>query len=218
MTQPRMNLYGFPHKGLRNAISQFSLAAGSANFSDPGSLGALTEIAAEVFMLLELHAHSEESVVLPALEAKVPGSTADNIAEHVQLENEIDALVKQFEGIARNPKPGADARFYANLANFHSRYLAHMAMEEDKMNELIWANFTDEELMVLHGQVMAALRPEQVLIWFKYIVPALNQFERTVIMGGLKANAPAPFFESALAMLSGVMSADEHHALASALQ
>lgn len=218
MSQPRMNIYGFPHKGLRNAISQLSQSAGNTTCSDADSLGKLKEIGNEVFILLELHAHSEETVVLPALEKKVPGSTTDNIEEHKQLEKEIEKLKEQLNSISADSPPDATASFYTHVANFHSNYLSHMAMEESKMNQLIWANFTDADLMGQHGQIMSTLKPEQIMMWFKYIVPALNHFERTIIMGGFKANAPAPFVESVFTMLSGLLEKDEYSNLETALK
>jgi hypothetical protein len=217
MNQPRMNLYGFPHKGLRNAISQLSQSAGNTNCADSVSLSALKTLANEVFTLLELHAHSEETVVLPALESKVAGSTAENLAEHAQLEKEIEVMQQTLNAITTESNPGMASNFYTLVSNFHSRYLAHMAMEESKMNALIWENFTDTDLMAQHGQIMSALTPEQIMMWFKYIVPALNPFERTIIMGGFKANAPKPFFDSVLDMLSGLMQKNELHQLSTAL-
>lgn len=217
MSQPRMNLYGFPHKGLRNAISQLSLAAGNTNCSDMQSLDKLKGLAQDVFTILELHAHSEESVLLAALEAKVAGSTKANIEEHEELEREIEDLKEQLNLISIDSPPDLASGFYASVANFHSRYLAHMAMEETKMNQLIWPNFTDEELMGLHGKIMSTLTPDQIMTWFKYIVPALNPFERTIIMSGFKANAPAPFFDSVMDMLSGLMKKDQHQNMVSAL-
>ena len=196
MSQPRMNLYAFPHKGLRSAISQLSLTAGNTNCSEQDSLNTLNTLTEEVFTLLELHAHSEETVVLQALETKVPDSTAENLAEHAQLEKEIDLMKQELSAITIDSPPHLLSNFYEAVSNFHSKYLAHMAMEESKMNTLIWANFTDAELMEQHGQIMSTLTPEQIMMWFKYIVPALNHFERTIIMGGFKVNAPAPFFDS----------------------
>ena len=217
MNQPRMNLYGFPHKGLRNAIAQLSQSAGNTDCSDQASLKALKVLADEVFTLLALHAHSEESVVLPALESKVPGSTAENLAEHEQLEKDIEVMQQTINAIMTDSAPDMASNFYTLVSNFHSKYLAHMAMEESKMNALIWENFTDADLMEQHGQIMSTLTPEQIMMWFKYIVPALNPFERTIIMGGFKANAPQPFFDSVLDMLSGLMKKKEHQQLSVAL-
>ena len=217
MTQPRMNLYAFPHKGIRNVVSQLSLCAGNTDCSDQHSLSSLKTLADEVFTLLGLHAHSEETVVLPALEIRVPGSTEENITEHEQLESEIDSMKKELDAISCDSPPNVLSDFYSSISNFQSKYLAHMAMEESKMNQLIWKNFTDEELMGLHGKIMSTFTPEQIMMWFKYIVPALNPFERTIIMGGFKANAPTPFFDSVLDMLSGLMQKNEHEQLNIAL-
>jgi len=217
VNQPRMNLYGFPHKGLRNGISQVSMAAGTANASDPASLESLKALADELFTLLEEHAHSEESVVLPALEAKLAGSTEDNLAEHERLEAQIASLKEMLNAIEPGSHPGVLAGFYGAFSNFHAEYLTHMAMEEGKMLPLIWDNFSDEELMGQHGRIMASFTPKQILLWFKYIIPALNPMERGIIMGGFKANAPAPFFDSVMAMLSGQMPGGEYQAMATAL-
>lgn len=217
MNTPRMNLYAFPHKGLRNVISQLSLTAGNTNCSDQDSLNTLKSLAEEVFTLLKLHAHSEETFVLPALEAKVPGSSEENIAEHAQLEKEIEVMKQALKTITRDSPPHLVSNFYVAVSNFHSNYLTHMAMEENKMNALIWKNFTDDELMEQHGKIMSSLTPEQIMMWFKYIIPALNHFERMIIMGGFKANAPTPFFDTVLDMLSGLIKQNEYQQLSTAL-
>ena len=210
MSQPRMNIYGFPHKGLRIALSALSRVAGNTDYANVQSLDNLKTLSAEIITLLDLHLHSEEDVVLPALEAKVPGSTNENIEEHEQLEQDVKAFDEQLKTIAIDSPPDSGAKFYESVSSFHSNYLAHMAMEERDMNPLIWDNFTDEELMGWHGQIMSTLSPEQIMMWFKYIVPALNPFERSMIMGGFKANAPADFFNDVLNMLKSRMSASEH--------
>lgn len=210
MNQPRMNIYGFPHKGLRLALSKLSLLSGSTDYSDEDSLSMLKELTSEIVDLLHLHVHSEESVVLPALEEKVSGSTATNLEEHKTLENEISEFVKQLESITVGSNPVSGAKFYESIFNFYSNYINHMAMEEKDVNCLIWENCTDEEIMSWHEKIMSTLTPNQISTWLKYIVPALNPFERTIIMSGFKANAPAEFFDSIVGMLKEYMTEMEH--------
>ncbi len=217
MSQPRVNLYAFPHKGIRSALSQLSMLSGNTDYSDAESLEKLKTLTTEIVTILDLHVHSEEDVVLPPLEKKVPGSTAENVKEHEQIEKEIQAFDKQLKNITVNSSPDLGTKFYEAIYNFHSKYIPHMAMEEIKINPLFWANFTDEELMAMHGQVMSTLTPDQIMLWFKYIVPALNPFERTMIMGGFKANAPAEFFDKVLHMLKEYMSENELLKLETAL-
>jgi len=201
MTSTRLNLFTFPHKGLRNAIAQLSRLTGQVECTDTQQLEALNSLADEVFLLLDLHANSEESVVLRALENKQPGSTTHNLSEHRDVEQQLGNLKKQLHILNQQPVLSHSQMFYSMINNFHSAYLAHMEMEESDINELLWKNFTDKELMQLHHDVMSSLTPEQVSVWFKYIVPALNQSERLAIMNGLKEAAPEPFFHSVLMML-----------------
>ena len=186
------------------------MLSGNTDYSNAESLEKLKILSVELITLLDLHLHSEEDVVLPALEAKMPGSTSENVEEHEQLKKEVQAFDKQLTNITVNSAPNSGAKFYEAVYNFHSKYIAHMAMEESDINPLIWANFTDEEIMAWHGQVMSTLTPDQIMLWFKYIVPALNPFERSMIMGGFKENAPAEFFDKLLNMLKEYMSENEH--------
>ena len=93
------------------------------------------------------------------------------------------------------------------LNGFHAKYLDHMAMEESKMNPLIWKHFADEELMGIHGKIMATLAPEQIVLWFKYIVPALNPMERNIILSGFKTNAQKEFVDQVLKVIREEMPA-----------
>ena len=210
MNQPRMNIYGFPHKGIRILLSQLSKLSGNTDYSNAMALEKLKSSTTELVAILNLHLNSEEDVVLPALEAKVPGNTSENIEEHMQLERDVQAFDNQLKDISVDSTPNLGANFYMAITDFHSKYLAHMAMEERDINPLIWANFTDEEIIGWHGQVMSTLTPDQIMMWFKYIVPALNPFERSIIMGGFKENAPSELFDSVLNNLKEYMSENEH--------
>ena len=210
MNQPRVNIYGFPHKALRSALSQLSLLAGKTNYSDATSLQALKDQNQVSMTLLDTHLHSEEEFLLPALEAKVKGSVQENMEEHVMLVKLEESFNALLESITVDATPDKGAAYYAAISNFHSKYLAHMEMEEQEMNPLIWANFTDEELLGIHGQIMASLSPEHSMLWFKYIVPSLNPTERSVILGGLKANAPQPAFNAVIHMLKSELTEQEH--------
>ena len=58
--KPRVNIYGFPHKGIRYGLGQLSFKVGSLIFDDSEALKACKEIAGDLSELLDLHLHSEE--------------------------------------------------------------------------------------------------------------------------------------------------------------
>ena len=172
---------------------------------------------AELVLLLNLHRHSEEEDVLPALEAKLSGSTQDNVEEHEALEKTVEQISDFVGRLTVEASPVEGVEFSSMLNGFHAKYLDHMAMEESKMNPLIWKHFTDEELMGMHGAIMAKLAPDQIVLWFKYIVPALNPMERNIILSGLKANAPEEFFDQVLSVIREEMPTGSFDAMAAAL-
>ncbi len=206
----RANIYGFPHKGIRNGLSQLLLLAGKTDYTKSDSVNKLNDLTKEVLEILDLHLHSEEDVILPAVEAKVPGSAHENIEEHKALEKEVDDIAAQINTIKANPNPAFGIAFFNAINGFMSRYLLHMQMEENEINTIIWKTFTDEEIMAWHGQVMSTLKPDQITLWFKYIVPALNPMEQSIILGGFKMNAPPEFYQTVMDMLKNYLTIHEY--------
>lgn len=88
-----------------------------------------------------------------------------------------------------------------SLCAFLSDYLTHMAEEERDMNAVIWEHFDDSEIMSWHAQSMEKLTPDQKMLWFRFIVPALNRFERQIVMGGVRASVPDAVYQGILGML-----------------
>ena len=102
MSQPRVDIYNFPHKGIRNLISQVSFLAGNTDYSNQHALDELKKKAAELILILNLHLHSEEEHLLPALEAKLPGSTRENVEEHELLEKTVDQIRDSLRKLAES--------------------------------------------------------------------------------------------------------------------
>lgn len=217
MNQPRMNIFAFAHKGLRLALSKLTVLAGKTDYANEVSLEAVKNLTAEILELLHLHAEAEDTVVLPALDERVPGSTDQIVADHKELESSIAVFSAQLDAITPASPPGQGAGFYVALFHFYANYLIHMSMEETEVNPLIWDNFTDEEIMTWQGKITSGLTAEQVVKFYKYMVPALNPQERVMLLSGFKANAPEALFDSIMTMLELNMLDQEYAQLKSSL-
>lgn len=209
MTAPRMNIYGFPHKGLRNALGQWQFNASKLDITSEKDVSAFKELSDAVCLLLDLHQKAEDQVMLPVIEARIAGSTTHNADEHDRLH----AMVEQIQSDAAALKAGSPSHqgdsIRVQIDAFIAHYLMHMAEEETQMNEVIWAHFDDSEIMTWQAAIMGKLSPEQKMLWFKYIIPALNPFERQILLGGIRSTAPAEAVDAILSMLEGVMPAHE---------
>lgn len=207
---PRVSLITTPHKGIRNFLSQLSLQAGSIDYANREAVIELKQRFEEIGLLLEEHAASENNFILPALEARVPGSTAHDAEDHEELHQLQDSLLAQLNhildaGISDQETRQLGYAFYQGLSRLQAGHLEHMLEEETGTQVLMWQHFTDEEMLQIHGQVIRSIAPPVMLTWMKYILPAQAPEERLQLLGGLQANAPEPFFRQVLEVARAVL-------------
>lgn len=205
----RVNIYGFPHKGLKNGLTQLLVSAGKADVTSQSDVIRLKESVRELVMLLNLHQEAEDSVVIPAIKAKAPGSTDHNEFEHQRLHAQVVAIDTMASELEVGDTALGVSRIFDAVGQFLSDYLAHMADEEGEMNAIIWQHFSDQEILEWQGQIMGKLSPEEKMAWFKYIVPALNPMERQIMLGGVKEAVPIEAYRAIIQMLEDHMSDDE---------
>jgi hypothetical protein len=205
----RLNSYAFPHKALRYLLAKVSKAAGNADPAYPESIQVLKSLFNELFYILEEHAKIEDEWVLPELEKRMPGSTQENHEEHERLDRKVESLAQMVSELNEYCLIDDFNRFYLSFSAFHSEYLQHMLLEEEDVLEKIWMNFTEEELMTQHHEILDSFTPEKMLKMFKYIIPSLNYSERSMAMSGLKMNASEEFFQEVLQVVRKEMEQNE---------
>ena len=196
--EQRVNIYGFPHKGIRNGLGQLSFEVGSLILNDPEALKVCKEIADDLSELLDLHLNAEEDFVSPPLEAKVPGCTQHNHEDHIEmqrLEHEMKVAILTLVDLPNEMHLNIA---YDKINHFIKEYFRHMSEEETEMNKVIWEHFADEEILVWQGQILSKLTPAQFFKWFKYIIPSLTQLEQSIMLGGFKQNAPAEAYNGTI--------------------
>jgi len=194
----RVKLFEAAHKGLRNALSQFSFLLGKCDFNNSVDIAKLHSLGKDVFMMLSTHANDENSVILTALEEKIPGSSKHDMEDHERLEQEQDAIEKLLDDIKELNAKGAEAsgsgaELYIKFSKFHGDYLLHTVEEETETQRMLWENFTDQELHVMRGKIIGRFTPEAFEKWQSYIMPAITQSDLLMMLGGMKANAPEQF-------------------------
>jgi hypothetical protein len=199
--KPRVNIYGFPHKGIRYGLGQLSFKVGSLIFDDKQDLKICKQIADDLSELLNLHLHSEEDFVLKPLEARAPGSTQHNHDDHMEMERLEHDMNEAIQNLLNAPDQMLMNIAYSKINNFIKEYFRHMSEEETDINKVLWEHFTDEEILGMQGQILAKLTPDQFFKWFKYIIPSLSQFEQSLMLGGFKQNAPTEAYTGTIKKL-----------------
>jgi hypothetical protein len=214
----RLSLALFPHKGIRNIFSMVLVSAGSIDYSNKEKVSGLFDTCTFFFELLETHSKDENTFMLSELEKKVPGSSAHDMAEHEEIEAEQLKLEKMLDEIYSMSQAGENPdalgfKFYFELSRFQSLYFMHMIGEETETQNLLWENFTDDELISMRARIISKMEPDFLLTWTKYLIPALTPSERNQILGGMKANAPAEFFEKIMSVAEKNLPTEDYKTL-----
>ena len=216
--EQRIKSFDTPHKGIRNGLGQLILLTGKTDYSSLAEIEKLFQLANEIFTLLTVHAHDENDVTLSELEKKVPGSSNHDMEDHERIESQQSLLENLLNDILADARNGKDpalkgAEFYTALCNFTSMYFSHMSGEESETQELIWKNFTDEEIIGHRNMIISGLKPDVLLLWIKYIVPAQNPKERIGFLKGMKMNSPDDFFSSVVSVVKDNLTDEEFQSL-----
>lgn len=209
--------FATPHKGLRNALGQFSLRLGYTDFSNSEQLAALKQLGGELFLLLNDHVHTENEYTLKHLEERIPGAGEHDLADHERLESVQEELQRRLENCDGTETPVFAHTFYLDFSQFHSAYLGHIFEEETVTELLLQQHFSDKELIAHRNAIMQRLEFPVLLLWLKYVIPAQQEADNIGMLSGLKANAPREAFDTVVETIRAELPAARFERLLAAL-
>lgn len=212
----RLNLYEGIHKALRLMLSDTLTRVGH---TDPTDAAQVRESLNRVHALVKMfagHIEHENRFMHPALERAQPGTSARIAAEHGAHEDHLEGL-SDLALVADLCPPSDRAvawnRLYHALALFMADNLEHMHYEETEHNAVLWAHYTDAELMALHDELVASIAPDEMMEVMFWMLPALNATERALMLGDMRQKAPAPAFKAVMDLARARLSANDWAAL-----
>ncbi|WP_457424054.1 hemerythrin domain-containing protein [Roseateles sp. P5_E7] len=199
---PRLDLYAHIHKALRLFMSDTLQQLSRIDIDDPLDLAASL---AQLDALLDAarhHIDKENQFVHPAIEARRAGASAAIEAEHEEHLDSIGALRAESAALRAMPSAGAAQRLYRRFAAFVAHNFEHMAVEESRHNQALWAAYSDAELFDIHGRIMASIAPREMSETLRWMIPALNPAERAMVVASMPPAVQAPVLASARALLN----------------
>jgi len=219
-TAPRHDLYARVHKGLRVFMGDTLAAVGRM---DPADADDAAAALGQLRLLLELcqsHLEHENRFLHTAMEARRPGSAARTDEDHVGHEEAIDELTAEIGAVERATgaaRTAAAHRLYLRLATFVAENLAHMHVEETANNAVLWACYTDDELLAIEHALVAAIPPQKMGAFLRWMLPSMSHAERVAMLSGMRQGAPAEAFAGVLGLTRAYVPARDWAKLAAAL-
>ena len=217
---PRFDMYTGIHKAMRALMADTLLAVGRMDPDDEADVTAAAERVLQLLGLCGAHLAHENAFVHAAIEARAPGAS-DRIAhehdEHQQHIAELAQQVAQLQMAAPGQRHAAALALYRALALFTADNFRHMQVEETAHNAVLWARYTDAELLAIHDALVASIPPQEMMTLARWLVPFMNPLERFHLLADMRAKAPLQVFEAVLDVVRPHLRTPEWAKLARAL-
>jgi hypothetical protein len=186
---PRDDLFTHIHKALRLALFELTAQAGRTDWGDPADVEALEATWRPIHALLEAHTSHEDRHILRILDGHDPSVTAAAGEQHRDLDDLLDHLAARFDDVLAAPDPADGLDLYRDLARFVAAYLPHLHDEETRIMPAIWEACSDDEIADVRAAFMADTAPDVMETSMRYLLAALDQPTRTLLLA--RAAAPA---------------------------
>lgn len=209
------DLYRDVHKAIRAELFAVVGEAGRIDPSDDCGVAALAGQVQQTVQFLLEHAEHEDGSILPALELHAPAIAARVTDDHHLLDARMELLV-EIADAART----ADSRrplvheLYIELAAFTGTYLLHQDFEERQVGQAVEAAVGVDGVLAIHTAIIGSIPPQQLFAGLALMLPAMNVDDRTDLLGGMRATAPAEAFEGAWSLAKSVLASTDSHGVA----
>jgi hypothetical protein len=202
--QPRVDMYTGIHKAVRACMADALLALGRVDLDDPQELEAATRRVLDLLDFCASHLKHEDEHVHRAIEARAAGASdavAHDHREHAAHLEQLRAAVQLLREAREEVRPVAAQYLYRELALFIAENFRHMHVEETAHNAVLWARYTDAELVAVHDELVASIPPQEMMGIARWLVPFMNPRERLALLADMQSKAPP---EALQAMLDAV--------------
>jgi hypothetical protein len=196
------------HKGIRAELFEVTTSAGRVDVADTLDLAALAAHVGAVARLLAEHADHEDVHVQHLLEAHFPALAGQVERDHASFDTriaQVAAIADEVCGLDVPARRGAVHELYIELALFVSGYLAHQDLEERIIMPALEDAIGVDAVIGIHMAIIGSLSPEEMTRGMAAMLPALNVDDRTEMLGGIRAGAPAEAFDGVWSLTRSVL-------------
>jgi hypothetical protein len=214
------DLYRDIHKGIRAELFATTVQAGSLDPGDDAARVALARRVRGVRELLVAHAAHEDTHVQPLLEEHTPALAGEVARAHARIETTLVVLDDAADAAMRAPAVEQRPRvheLYLDLALFTATYIEHEEVEERLVMPALEAAVGVDTVIAVHGAIVGSLPPDEMASSLAIMLPAMNVEDRTELLAGMQATAPATAFAGVWALARSVLDERDTAAVAARL-
>ena len=208
----RYNVFYQVHKGLRQMLYSTAGKMLQTDFTDAKETTAILAQVSDVLNLFDSHADTEDNFVLPFITAFEPSAVTAFAQEHVEdhaLSNRLRALLNMFHhAVSTEEKTEMGSAIRLAFTEFLVFNLKHMAKEESYLNNILWNNYTNDQLHGITSTILASLTPEKINKNSVWMMRALSNREIINWLNMVKKDAPVFVYNGLLATAEQELTAE----------
>ena len=208
MAEQRFSIYRPIHKAMRHLLFSTSRQIGLADFADDAVTQETLATLDRTIGYLREHRGHEDAHVHPALESKVPGITTRFAEDHEEdntLSTQIEQLATQIRNANGARRVELAVAMHEHFNAYVGIYLGHLYREETELQQALWDNFTEEELIAMDAAIAREISPERMGEWLTEMCASYNPDEISLILNIVKAEAPPEVFQDVTQLAESVM-------------
>jgi iron-sulfur cluster repair protein YtfE (RIC family) len=203
MTQPRFDVYGSVHKGIRSLMVELMYELGKLDVNNTSEFVALGKKLEYLWDILYVHAQGEEEFIFPHLKIKNETFYIKLKLAHEKFEKNADNFRKSFKELSGMDMETAEkqeriTKFTKRYNTFVSEYFSHMQDEELEANPILWGMLDDEELMEILSNMSLKPTVELREYFLPYLLRATNPTERVGVLMGMRRSMSESIFNGTL--------------------
>lgn len=195
----RFNTFNMIHKALRALLYDTALALQQTSFGNEDEAKTALRKVETVIAQFEQHAHHEDNFVLPMIASYEPALVEEFEKEHVEdhrIGEHLVHLVNIFSAASGEEEcmvaGSGVAKAFMDFMIFN---LQHMAKEEMLLNPVLWAYYTDEQLMEMNGRIVASIPTPEKAVVSQWMMRGISNHEAIRWLKAVKRNAPEQDFQ-----------------------
>jgi hypothetical protein len=205
-----IDVYRNIHKAIRDELFATTTDAGRIDWADECARVALADRVDGLVWLLGAHAHHEDTFFQPLVEAHAPQFAETIVGDHAMLDARIEGIGKTaHEVVGRRDLH----ELHLELARFTGDYLHHQDLEERDVQPALLAAVGPQVMFETEQALVASIAPPDMARSLSLMLPAMNLDDRTEMLGGMRAGAPAEVFAGVWALAQSVLPAADVTAL-----
>ncbi len=157
-----IDLFHNVHKGIRHALFDAAFALGRGDDDARERLRNALHFTAH-------HGQNEDVLLVPLLVARLPSVAIRMRMGHEEMDGMLHRLRHDLESDT------SLAALYARTCAFTSRYLEHIAEEEELIDPAIRGAYRDEELAFIGRESMARTNTDDARMMLRLMLPSLTK-------------------------------------------